>query len=124
MDLLNKKVYRETMAKMVEKYDISEENFEKLLKLYSDYMFFNVNKMEITGDLKYKKNRFLFPGIGIIYMPVPILIENEVLHDRISEKDYTFTKKWFSGQYYRHRRKLWLYGLKNKFTNPWLKNEQ
>jgi hypothetical protein len=116
------KIYKQTLKEISEKYDLSEKSLQVLLKLYTDYMFFNINKLDLQKDLTAQTNRFLFPGVGQVYVNKLVLIENDVAWHKISEKDYKFTVSLFNSQWKRVGFKVQLYRNKIKFNNPWANN--
>jgi hypothetical protein len=117
MEKLSEDINNRVLHKVAEKYNLTERDTQRIIKIYADYMFYHMNQTDLSKDTGKQYSRFIFENIGAVYLNRIFLIENDYRMGRIPKDIYKFAKTWFSLSYKYMQHKLEIFNTINKVTN-------
>lgn len=96
MDVVSRHINREALKEVAQEFDVTVDDARKIVKIYADYIYWNVNQLDLTKDLDKQYTRMKVPYIGEVHISPCFIFENKYQHKRFTDFEYKWIRTWYS----------------------------
>jgi hypothetical protein len=95
MDVESRDINIRAMEATCKEFGLTKTEVHQILRIYSGYIYGEINSIDLSKDLKDQATRVLIPNVGAIYLLKEFRLINDLEYGHITKREYKWCERWF-----------------------------